>query len=232
MGFDSSGNIALGFSRSSSTEDPSIAYVGRTPGDLLNTLPQPETTLVSGGGYVNDGTPFFGDYSQMTVDPVDDCTFWYANEYYANQTEGNADEFRTRISSFRYPTCTPDLSVAQQDTQGSSGQVSVAVTMTNSGTGPATGLTLDDFITSSVGFSVGISSASPGVSCVPAPPPKGYSGKAVCTLSTLPAGGQANVTFSFQGTSGGTLTNTLRLAANQSDPDPGNNVSYATITYP
>ena len=45
----------------------------------------------------------WGDYSDMTIDPVDDCTFWYTTEYYA--TTG-AFNWRTRIASFKFPTCT------------------------------------------------------------------------------------------------------------------------------
>jgi len=34
----------------------------------------------------------------MSVDPVDDCTFWYTNEYYANTGIIN---WATRISAFQ-----------------------------------------------------------------------------------------------------------------------------------
>lgn len=42
----------------------------------------------------------------MNVDPVDDCTFWYVNEYYtaAGQASSLAG-WQTRIASFRLPGC-------------------------------------------------------------------------------------------------------------------------------
>src|SRR5207302_2909806 len=44
----------------------------------------------------------WGDYSDLTVDPVDDCTFWYTSEYY--QTTGTFS-WKTRIGSFKFPSC-------------------------------------------------------------------------------------------------------------------------------
>jgi hypothetical protein len=44
----------------------------------------------------------WGDYSSMSVDPVDDCTFWYTNEYYAGT--GNSYDWQTRIGSFKLCT--------------------------------------------------------------------------------------------------------------------------------
>jgi hypothetical protein len=49
-----------------------------------------------------NGSGRWGDYSAMTVDPVDDCTFWYTQEYYAVNSDRN---WQTRIGSFRFPTC-------------------------------------------------------------------------------------------------------------------------------
>jgi len=44
----------------------------------------------------------WGDYSSMSVDPTDDCTFWYTQEYY--ETTGSFD-FNTRICSFKFADC-------------------------------------------------------------------------------------------------------------------------------
>ena len=38
----------------------------------------------------------------MSVDPIDDCTFWYTQEYYANT--GSYD-FKTRIAAFPGSSC-------------------------------------------------------------------------------------------------------------------------------
>jgi hypothetical protein len=103
LAMDGSGNMALGYSI---TDDvslyPSIRYAGRLAGDPLNTLPQSEATLVTGGGYQNDSFNRWGDYSAMQVDPTDDCTFWYTQEY--AQTSG-AYNWYTRIGSFRFDAC-------------------------------------------------------------------------------------------------------------------------------
>src|SRR5207237_141375 len=66
---------------------PAIGYAGRLASDPLNTLAQGQTTLFSGTGSQTDTGDRWGDYSDMTVDPVDDCTFWYTQEYYAVTSE-------------------------------------------------------------------------------------------------------------------------------------------------
>ena len=48
---------------------------------------------------------FFGDYSQMAIDPSDDCTFWYTGTYYP--ATGNATQWHTRIGAFRFGNCYP-----------------------------------------------------------------------------------------------------------------------------
>ena len=95
---DQSGDIAIGFSASSSTMNPQIRYAGRISSDPLNTLGQGETHLIDGTGSQSSGGNRWGDYSAMSVDPQDDCTFWYTQEYF---TSG----WRTRIGSFRFPAC-------------------------------------------------------------------------------------------------------------------------------
>ena len=78
---DKNGNIVLGFHVSGADVFPSLHYSGRQPSDPLGTLPFGELTLMDGNGaQLNDN--FFGDYSQMTVDPSDDCTFWSTGTYY------------------------------------------------------------------------------------------------------------------------------------------------------
>jgi hypothetical protein len=100
---DASGNIALGYSVSSTSIYPSIRYTGRLSGDPLGMLLQGENTLIAGGGSQTSSTARWGDYSMMAVDPADGCTFWYTQEYM--QTTGNAN-WQTRIGSFRFPGCT------------------------------------------------------------------------------------------------------------------------------
>ena len=99
---DHKGDLAVGFSASSTTTFPSVRYAGRLVGDTLNTLAQGEATLFSGTGSQTGTGNRWGDYSDLTVDPVDDCTFWYTQEYYAVTGSFN---WRTRIGSFKFPGC-------------------------------------------------------------------------------------------------------------------------------
>ena len=104
IAMDSTGNIALGYSVSSDSVYPSIRYTGRLVDDPLGIMGQGETDLVAGSGSQTHSASRWGDYSTMSVDPVDDCTFWYTQEYV--ETTGSAS-WQTRIGSFRFPNCTP-----------------------------------------------------------------------------------------------------------------------------
>jgi hypothetical protein len=101
---DHLGNIALGFSLSSSTVFPSIALTGRLASDPLGTLPQGELIAVAGNGSQTGSTFSYrwGDYTSLAVDPVDDCTFWYTNEYLPST---GARNWKTHIVSFTFPSC-------------------------------------------------------------------------------------------------------------------------------
>lgn len=98
---DQAANMAVGYSISSTTVHPSIAasYL-----NLQGNLSPTEITLWSGAGD-EENSYHWGVYTSMTVDPVDDCTFWYVNEYFgANQT-GYQVNWQTRISNFKLPSC-------------------------------------------------------------------------------------------------------------------------------
>jgi hypothetical protein len=111
IAMDRDGNMALGYAISSGTTFPGVRYTGRLAGDPVGTMPQGEFTLQAGAGSQtacqavdlgNDGTIDFcrgryGDYSAMSVDPVDDCTFWYTQEYVPA-----SGAWRTRIGAFRF----------------------------------------------------------------------------------------------------------------------------------
>jgi len=99
---DTSGNIAVGYSVSSTTTFPSIRWAGRLIGDPPDTLAQGEDTVIAGAGSQTHSAARWGDYSSMSVDPVDDCTFWYTQEYMA--ITGSAP-WQTRIASFKFPSC-------------------------------------------------------------------------------------------------------------------------------
>jgi hypothetical protein len=109
---DKDGDIAIGYSVSSSTVYPSIRYAGRLAGDPPDTLPQGEATLIAGGGSQVSSLARWGDYSMLGVDPTDDCTFWYTQEYYPSTSSSG---WHTRIGSFAFPTC---LATLKGDLQG------------------------------------------------------------------------------------------------------------------
>ncbi len=99
---DKDGNIAMGFSRSSSTTFPSIYMTGRLATDTINTMGA-EVLMTAGlGSQDSTGGNRWGDYSSMTLDPIDQCTFYYTNEYL--KTTG-AFNWSTRVASYRFPTC-------------------------------------------------------------------------------------------------------------------------------
>jgi len=102
VAMDGDGNIALGYSISSNTMYPSIGYAGRLSIDPPGTLPRGEGIIILGSGSQTHSSSRWGDYSSMSVDPVDDCTFWYTQEYY--ETTSNAG-WQTRIAAFRFPSC-------------------------------------------------------------------------------------------------------------------------------
>ena len=101
IAMDKVGNIALGYSASSSSVFPSVRYTGRLPSDALGTM-QTENTIQAGGGSQTGGLSRWGDYSSMSVDPVDDCTFWYTTEYLKANGSFN---WSTGIVSFKFPGC-------------------------------------------------------------------------------------------------------------------------------
>ncbi|MFL5731952.1 MAG: proprotein convertase P-domain-containing protein [Chloroflexia bacterium] len=103
IGMDHDGNIAVGYSVSSSSVFPSIRYAGRLASDPPGVLSQGENTLIGGGGIqTRSDAPRWGDYSSIGIDPTDDCTFWYTNEYYERTSSAN---WQTRIGSVRFPQC-------------------------------------------------------------------------------------------------------------------------------
>ncbi|NWF64511.1 MAG: carboxypeptidase regulatory-like domain-containing protein [Chloroflexi bacterium] len=125
---DASGNMALGYSVSSGSTYPSIRYTGRLATDTLGTMPQGEATMIAGSGSQTSSSSRWGDYSMMGIDPVDDCTFWYNQEYYAATSNAG---WQTRIGSFKFPSCTtgPKGTLTGTVTDGSSPLAGVTVTL-------------------------------------------------------------------------------------------------------
>lgn len=108
IAMDQSQDIAIGYSVSgaSAGQYPSIAYAGRVPTDPAGTL-EAEVVMVTGAGSQTIGNRW-GDYSSLTIDPTDDCTFWYSEEYLKSNGSWN---WSTAIGSFKFPGCGPSVPV-------------------------------------------------------------------------------------------------------------------------
>src|SRR5438477_5643457 len=106
---DRAGNIGLGFSIASPQQNAGIGITARLANDAAGIMGQGETTFGGGGG---EQTPRWGDYSSISVDPVDDCTFWYTSEYVP--FDGLKNTWRTRVMTFQLPGCTtaPDFAMS------------------------------------------------------------------------------------------------------------------------
>jgi len=115
---DKKGNMGLGYSVSNATDVyPGIRYTGRLAGDPLGQMTLGEGVIINGSGVQTTTNSRWGDYTSMNIDPVDDCTFWYVNEYYEVSglplplpppplpPPGTTAPWQTRIASFKLPGC-------------------------------------------------------------------------------------------------------------------------------
>jgi hypothetical protein len=103
---DKKGNIALGYSVvNGTTVFPGIRYTGRLAGDPLGQMTLGEGVIINGSGVQTNTNSRWGDYTSLTVDPNDDCTFWYVNEYYQTTQPPPDRNWQTRIASFKLPGC-------------------------------------------------------------------------------------------------------------------------------
>jgi Carboxypeptidase regulatory-like domain len=192
IAMDNVGNIALGYSVSGDSMHPAIRYTGRVPGDPSGVM-EGEQTIVDGTGSQTNYNRW-GDYSGMTVDPMDDCTFWYTTEYL--QTTGYY--WSTRIASFNFPSSCPG------NTYSIAGTVAVpGVTMALNGAGSGT-------VTSDAGGNYSFSGLSDGGTYSVTPIAAGYT-FTPSTITVTVNGGNAigqnfaataltNATYSISGT--------------------------------
>jgi hypothetical protein len=99
---DKTGGIAIGYNISNaSTIVPSIRYAYRGPADPLGTLGN-ETTILVGSGIQTATLTRWGDYSTISVDPVDGCQMVFTSQY--QPANGNFN-WTTYIYSFKLSTC-------------------------------------------------------------------------------------------------------------------------------
>ena len=104
---DKHGNTALAYSVVNGTDVfPGIRYTGRLAGDPTGQMTLGEATIINGTGVQTTTNSRWGDYTSLNVDPVDDCTFWYVNEYYTAAGQASATNgWQTRVASFKLPGC-------------------------------------------------------------------------------------------------------------------------------
>ena len=89
------GDIGIGFSVSGSSTYPSIRVTGqRAASSGSGILDVAETSIVAGASS-QTGVNRWGDYTMMTIDPSNDTTFWYTNEY-----SSGGWNWKTQIASF------------------------------------------------------------------------------------------------------------------------------------
>lgn len=98
IAMDGDGNIAVGYNVTSPNPAtfPGLRYTGREASDPPGTL-RAEVSLVEGSA--SNSSIRYGDYSSMSVDPSDDCTFWFTGEY------NPLAQWRTRIGAFKFDSC-------------------------------------------------------------------------------------------------------------------------------
>ena len=224
IAMDQTGDMALGYSTSSSTLHPGIAYTGRLATDAPGTMPQGETTLFTGAGsQTGAGNTRWGDYSEMSVDPADDCTFWYVNEYLPSNGSFN---WHTRLGSFKFPGCG---STTSNDFSISASPSSVSVTQGQSG-----GSTISTAVTSGSAQSVSLSASGlpsgATASFNPSPITAGGSSALTITTGSSTPTGTFTVTVTGTGTSA-THTTTVSLTVNSASTNLVTNGGFETGTF-
>ncbi len=199
VAMDAVGNLAVGYSVSSSSIFPGIRYAGRLFDDPLNELTQGEGTIIDGGGAQTHSASRWGDYSMLAVDPVDDCTFWFTTEYYKTTSSSN---WTTRIASFKFPNCTTQADFtlsATPDSQavcsGSDAQYTVDVGSTGGFSDPVT---------------LSATGNPPGTTVTFNPNPVTPPGASTMTVSNTGAASPGASTITIEGASG-TLTHTTTV---------------------
>jgi len=224
---DKDGNIALGYSIVNSDSDfgeevyPSIRYTGRLADDTLNVMAQGEKEIRA--GTTTQAAARWGDYSALSVDPVDDCTFWYTTHMAFGEPVS-----RTQIASFRFDTCGTDLSISKSGPiDAIAGEVLFYdLTVTNHGPLIATNVTVVDTLPD------GVTYLADTDSCVEDP-----AGTLTCDLGDLNEGESASFIIKVvidpdlavaDGVE--TIINTATVSADQGELDESDNTaSWTTI---
>ena len=222
VAMDRFGNLALGHSRSSAqdfagagTGNPSAMYTGRLADDPNGLLPQPEITIQQGQGVT--GSDRWGDYYTMTVDPVDDCTFWYTGD----ATAANGSR-QSRIASFRFADCATDLEIGKTVSPAhpvAGQEIVYTITVTNDGPIAAQNVVVTDTLPAEVNYLTDTDTCT-GVAV-------GATGTLTCPLGTIGAGETRvfEIKVSIDPDLGGatSITNTVSVTSGANESDPTDN---------
>ncbi|MBV1923502.1 MAG: hypothetical protein KUG68_05720, partial [Flavobacteriaceae bacterium] len=98
LAMDDQGNIGMGYTGMSSPNSSngnvrvSSYYTGRLSGDTAGTMTIAEETIAIGNGLFTNER--YGDYSKIDVDPSDDQTFWFIDEYINGSRKGVVGVFK------------------------------------------------------------------------------------------------------------------------------------------
>ena len=136
MAMDNEGNIGMGYSTVSTSENIAINYTGRYASDPLGTMSVYETLLAQGSSY--NSYSRYADYSHLTIDPTDDQTFWHISEYFNPQRKDVVGVFKL-ASTFNN-----DIGVIQINTpvDGILANEYIGITIKNFGNNPQTNFQL------------------------------------------------------------------------------------------
>jgi hypothetical protein len=100
MGMDRKGNIAVGYSFGGDPNYAGQRFAARTAGDPTGQLTFHESVLAEGQAAQTNSLRW-EDYTNIALDPSDDCTFWFVGNY----LKAGATSAATRIGSFAVPGC-------------------------------------------------------------------------------------------------------------------------------
>lgn len=210
IAIDANANIGVGFSKSNADIHPQIEISGRTLEDAPGTL-RDEQSCTDGiaNGSQTSSSQRWGDYSSMSVDPVDQCTFYFTSEYYPT-TAGS--QWHTRVCSFKFDNCgSPDYALVAESpkriefcgaTTSTDPTYSLRAGVLNGFTGPV------NLVANGVPAGA---TATFSVNPIPAP---GSSELTLTNGATLPSGEYAFTVDGTNGSSTRTLALTLGVSAN------------------